>query len=195
MPTRTIVTDVVAVAIVLLSIAVGLATYVILTGLAPIKPSRELIACLLAANLVLVAAMAGMIGWQLWQLIRARRRGIAGAGLHIRLVGLFSLIAGLPAIIVALFATVTLNRGLDTWFSDRTRSIVDSSVAVAQSYIRETGERIRDDVVSISTDLNQQRPHVRRGPARPSSSAWPRMRRSAGCRRPMSWTGRANSST
>ena len=158
MPTRTIATDVVAVAIVLLSIAVGLATYVILTGLAPIKPSREHIAFLLAANLVLVLCMAGMIGWQLWLLIRARRRGIAGAGLHIRLVGLFSLIAVLPAIIVALFASVTLNRGLDTWFSDRTRSIVDSSVAVAQSYIRETGERIRDDVVSISSDLNQQRP-------------------------------------
>jgi two-component system nitrogen regulation sensor histidine kinase NtrY len=158
MPTRTMFADVVAVAIVLLSIAVGLATYVILTGLAPIKPSREHIAFLLAANLVLVLCMAGMIGWQLWQLVRARRRGIAGAGLHIRLVGLFSLIAVLPAIIVALFASVTLNRGLDTWFSDRTRSIVDSSIAVAQSYIRETGERIRDDVVSISSDLNQQRP-------------------------------------
>ena len=155
---RSIATDLGAVAIVILSIGVGLATYVILTGLAPIKPSREHIAFLLAANLVLVLFMAGMIGWQFLQLLRARRRGIAGAGLHIRLVGLFSLIAVLPAIIVALFASVTLNRGLDTWFSDRTRSIVDSSIAVAQSYIRETGERIRDDVVSISSDLNQQRP-------------------------------------
>jgi two-component system nitrogen regulation sensor histidine kinase NtrY len=145
------------VAVVVLSIFCGLATYLILTGLAPIKPNRELIMGLMAANLLLVATMAGMIGWQVWKLVQARWRGIAGAGLHIRLVGLFSLIAALPAIIVALFATVTLSRGLDTWFSDRTRSVVDSSVAVAQSYIRETAERIRDDVVSISTDLNQQR--------------------------------------
>lgn len=156
-PARSSVTTIVALAIVLLSIIVGLATYVILTGLAPIKPSREHIAFLLAANLVLVLIMAAMIGWQLWKLVRARREGTAGAGLHIRMVGLFSLIAVLPAIVVALFATVTLNRGLDTWFSDRTRSIVDSSIAVAQSYIRETGERIRDDVVSISSDLSLQR--------------------------------------
>jgi two-component system nitrogen regulation sensor histidine kinase NtrY len=146
-----------AVVVVVLSIVCGLATYLILTGLAPIKPNRELIAALMATNLLLVTLMASMIGWQVWKLIQARSRGTAGAGLHIRLVGLFSLIAALPAIIVALFATVTLSRGLDTWFSDRTRSVVDSSVAVAQSYIRETAERIRDDVVSISNDLNQQR--------------------------------------
>jgi two-component system, NtrC family, nitrogen regulation sensor histidine kinase NtrY len=151
------VTTITAVAIVILSIVCGLATYLILTGLSSIKPNRELIAGLMTANLLLVSLMAGMIGWQIWKLVGAHRRGIAGAGLHIRMVGLFSLIAALPAIIVALFATVTLSRGLDTWFSDRTRSIVDSSVAVAQSYIRETAERIRDDVVSISNDLNQQR--------------------------------------
>ncbi len=151
-------TAIAGVAVVVLSILCGLATYLILTGLAPVKPNRELIAGLMAANLVLVALMAGMIGWQIWKLVQARSHGIAGAGLHIRLVGLFSLIAALPAIIVALFATVTLSRGLDTWFSDRTRSVVDSSVAVAQSYIRETAERIREDVVSISNDLNQQRP-------------------------------------
>jgi two-component system nitrogen regulation sensor histidine kinase NtrY len=150
-------TAIAGVAVVVLSIVCGLATYLILTGLAPVKPNRELIAGLMAANLVLVALMAGMIGWQIWKLVQARSHGIAGAGLHIRLVGLFSLIAALPAIIVALFATVTLSRGLDTWFSDRTRSVVDSSVAVAQSYIRETAERIREDVVSISNDLNQQR--------------------------------------
>jgi two-component system nitrogen regulation sensor histidine kinase NtrY len=140
-----------------LSIICGLGTYLILTGLAPIKPNRQLIAALMAANLLLVSLMVGMIGWQVWKLLRDRRRGIAGAGLHIRFVGLFSLIAALPAIIVALFATVTLSRGLDTWFSDRTQSVVDSSIAVAQSYVRETSERIRDDVVSISNDLNQQR--------------------------------------
>src|SRR5687767_2890923 len=71
------------VTVVVLSIFCGLATYLILTGLAPIKPNRELIAGLMAANLLLVATMAGMIGWHVWKLVQARRRGIAGAGLHI----------------------------------------------------------------------------------------------------------------
>jgi two-component system nitrogen regulation sensor histidine kinase NtrY len=146
-----------ALTVVFLAILCGLATYVILTGLSPIKPSRQLIFWLLGTNVVLVGLMAMMIGWQLWKLFSARRQGTPGAGLHVRMVGLFGLVAALPAIIVALFATVTLNRGLDTWFADRTRSIVDSSAAVAQSYVRETSERIRDDVISIANDLNQQR--------------------------------------
>ena len=146
-----------ALTIVVLAILCGLATFVILTGLTPIKPSRELIRWLLAANVVLVALMAAMISWQLWKLFSALRQGTPGAGLHVRMVGLFGLVAALPAIIVAIFATVTLNRGLDTWFAERTRSIVDSSAAVAQSYVRETSERIRGDVISIASDLNQQR--------------------------------------
>ena len=146
-----------AMTIVVLSILCGLATYIVLTGLSPVKPTRQLIIWLLAANLALVTLMAAMIGWQLWKLFWARRQGTAGAGLHVRMVGLFGLVAALPAIIVAIFATVTLNRGLDTWFAERTRSIVDSSAAVAQSYVRETSERIRGDVISIANDLNQQR--------------------------------------
>ena len=120
-----------------LSILAGLATYTILTGLSPIKPTPDVITWLLAGNLVLVLSMVGMILWQVWSLVAARRRGTAGAGLHIRLVSLFSLIAALPAIIVAAFAAVTLNRGLDAWFSERTRAIVDSAVTVAEAYMRD----------------------------------------------------------
>ncbi|MGE3829467.1 MAG: ATP-binding protein [Parvibaculaceae bacterium] len=145
------------IAVVALSIVAGLSTYAILTGLSPIKPTPQIITWLLAGNLVLVVAMVGMILWQLWSLALARRRGTAGAGLHIRLVSLFSIIAALPAIIVAVFAAVTLNRGLDAWFSERTRSIVDSAVTVAEAYMRDHAETARGDVAAISADLNQQK--------------------------------------
>ncbi len=54
--------------------------------------------------------------------MQARRRGRAGARLHVRIVGLFSVIAAAPAILVAVVASVTLDRGLDRLFSTRTRS-------------------------------------------------------------------------
>ncbi|NJM29396.1 MAG: PAS domain-containing sensor histidine kinase [Rhizobiales bacterium] len=90
-------------------------------------------------------------------LLAEKRRGTAGAGLHIRLISLFSLIAVVPAIIVAAFAAVTLNQGLDTWFSSRTRAIVDGAVNVAEAYIRNSAEATRGDVANISADLNQQK--------------------------------------
>jgi two-component system nitrogen regulation sensor histidine kinase NtrY len=143
--------------LVVTSIISGLATYSILTGLTSLEPTPDLIVGLLGLNLVLVVSMAGMIAWQAVVLWRARRQGIAGASLHIRIVSLFSIIAALPAIIVALFATVTLNRGLDTWFSERTRQIVDTAVNVAETYIAEHGEVIRGDVAAIATDLSRRK--------------------------------------
>lgn len=148
---------IIGIVVVCLSILAGLATYTILTGLSPIKPTPDIITWLLGGNLVLVLLMVAMILWQIWSLIAARRRGTAGAGLHIRLVSLFSIIAALPALIVAAFAAVTLNRGLDAWFSERTRSIVDSAVTVAEAYMRDHGETARGDIASIAADLNNQK--------------------------------------
>jgi len=143
--------------IVCLAIVVGLATYAILTGLTPVKPTADVIRALLAVNLALVVIMLGMIVWQIWGLVVAKRRKTAGAGLHIRLVSLFSLIAVLPALIVAAFAAVTLNRGLDAWFSERTRSIVDTATQVAEAYIKDHAETARGDVATISADLILQK--------------------------------------
>ena len=63
----------------------------------------------------------------------------------------------MPALIVAAFAAVTLNRGLDAWFSERTRSIVDSAVTVAEAYMRDHGETARGDIAAIAADLNNQK--------------------------------------
>ena len=143
--------------LVVLGIVSGLSTFAILTGMTPIIPTREVTTALLLLNTGLVIIMAAMIGGQVLFLLKERRKGTAGAGLHIRLISLFSLIAVVPAIVVAVFAFVTLNRGLDTWFSERTQAIVNSAVTVAEEYIRNTAEATRADVANISADLNQQK--------------------------------------
>lgn len=135
----------------------GFGTFAILTGLTPIKPTSESTALLLVLNGAVLLVMTLMIVGQLVYLMIERRRGTPGAALHLRLVLLFSLIAVIPAIIVAVFATVTLNRGLDAWFSERTRAIVDSAVNVAESYVRDHAEATRNDVAAIASDLSQQK--------------------------------------
>jgi two-component system, NtrC family, nitrogen regulation sensor histidine kinase NtrY len=144
--------------LVVLGIVSGLATFAILTGLTPIIPTSQVTWTLLALNAGILVVMGVMILWQVLVLFLERRKGTAGAGLHIRLVALFSLIAVVPAIIVAVFAFVTLSRGLDTWFSERTQAIVNSAVTVAEEYIKNTAEATRADVANISADLNQQKP-------------------------------------
>ncbi len=135
----------------------GLLTFLYLTGATPIKPTENNLRILLIVNLVLVFLMATLVGGQLLALFRSYRKGTPGTGLHVRLISLFSLMAALPAILVAVFATVTLNRGLDSWFSDRTRAIVDTATTVAEAYLKNAAEATRTDAANISADLSQQR--------------------------------------
>jgi two-component system, NtrC family, nitrogen regulation sensor histidine kinase NtrY len=147
-----------ALGLVLLGTLTGFATFLLLTNATPIKPTSELTTNLLMVNMVLVVLMAAMIGAQMLHLLYERRRGTAGIGLHIRLISLFSMVALIPAILVAVFATVTLNRGLDAWFSDRTRAIVDTASTVADAYLSNASEATRTDAANISADLVQQLP-------------------------------------
>jgi two-component system, NtrC family, nitrogen regulation sensor histidine kinase NtrY len=140
-----------------LGTVLGIVTFLLLTGVGPVKLNPDLLSTLLLANGGLVFLMALMVLRQLWGLWRDYRMGTPGTGLHIRLISIFSLIAALPAILVAVFATVTLNRGLDSWFSERTRAIVDSATIVAEDYLKNAIEATRSDVASISADLVQQR--------------------------------------
>lgn len=144
-------------AVVIMAICSGLATFVLLTGLTPIKPTPNVITLLMSVNGMLVLGMVGLIGWQLTALWRARRRRVAGARLHIRIVTLFSIVAAVPAIVVALFATVTLNRGLDAWFSERTQSIVDEAQLVAQAYLNEHDQVLRQALTTIALNIGRQR--------------------------------------
>src|SRR5258708_3875198 len=109
-------------------IAAGLAllsafvTFVVLADLTPISPTQRVVVTLLAVNAATILALVGIIGREVWLVILARRRGRAAAQLHVRVVALFSLIAAAPAILVAVVASITLDRGLDRLLSSRTKA-------------------------------------------------------------------------
>ncbi len=140
--------------IVVLALISGFATYVILTGLTSIVPTNDVVFLVLFINALAVTAMLGVIVWQMWGLWRAWFRQAAGSRLHVRIVALFSVIAVVPAIILAVFATISFSSALDSWFSGRTRSIVQNSLGVATAYVHEHGQVIRTDAVNMAKDLD-----------------------------------------
>ncbi|MGE0847267.1 MAG: HAMP domain-containing protein, partial [Flavobacteriaceae bacterium] len=142
-------------ALVLTALAVGTATFAVLTGLTPVAPSQQVVLGASLLNLALVAALLLVVGLEVFRIWRARRAGVAGAGLLMRVMVLFAVIAAVPAIIVAVVASVTLDRGLDNWFSSRTKAIVGTSISVAQSYLREHGQVIRADLLAMANDIER----------------------------------------
>ncbi len=99
--------------------------------------------------------MGGLIAWRLVRLWAERRSGRAGARLHVRLVAWFATIAVVPAILIAVFAAVTLNLGLEAWFSDRVRDALGSAVNVAQHYMNDHERDIIGDAYEITNSIQR----------------------------------------
>jgi two-component system nitrogen regulation sensor histidine kinase NtrY len=146
--------------VVILSLVSALATYLILTGLTPIAPRDDIVLGALLINVLLIAAMIGVIAWQGFGMWRAWRAKLAGARLHVRIVLLFSIIAALPAMLLAVAATTTFSRSLDGWFSARTREIINNSVEVAQAYVVEHGQLLRTDLANMVRDIDSAADHI-----------------------------------
>ncbi len=91
----------------------------------------------LLCDLVYVIAVAALVLQRVVQMISARRSRSAGSRLHLRLTGVFAIMALLPTITVAVFATLSVNMGLEAWFSDRVGRVVSNSVAAAEAYEEE----------------------------------------------------------
>lgn len=147
--------------IVSLSLVSALLTYLILTNLTPIVPGRTVVLSVLFLNVVLIVAMIALLAWHISGLVKAWRQKRAGARLHVRIVALFSILAALPAIILAVAATVSFSRSLDSWFVGKTRAIIENSLDVAQAYLDEHGAVIRTDIVNMARDLDAAAQAVR----------------------------------
>ena len=144
-----------AVGLALLSAAV---TFLVLTGLTPVLPTHEVVVTVLLANVATVLILLAIIAREVVLIIQARRHGRAGARLHVRIVGLFSVIAAVPAILVAIVASITLDRGLDRWFSSRTQALIANSLTVAEVYFREHAAMIRSDIMAMAFDVGRAKP-------------------------------------
>jgi two-component system nitrogen regulation sensor histidine kinase NtrY len=148
-----------ALALLVMAVASGLTTYGELTGNVGALRSRATI-WLLLVDLIVLLLLGTVLARRLVALWAERRSGLAGARLHARMVLLFSLTAVTPTIIVAVFTTLFLNYGIDTWFSARVSTAVNDSLLVAQAYLQEHQQRLGDEALAMASDLQRQGPSL-----------------------------------
>src|SRR6201993_5321548 len=132
--------------------------FVVLTGLTPIEPTRDVVRSFLAINAATILLLVGIIVREVIQMVQARRRGRAAARLHVQIVGLFSVIAVLPAVMVSIVANVTIERGLDRLFSGPTKEVIQNSLTIARAYMQEHAQLIRGDILGMANDIAHARP-------------------------------------
>lgn len=144
------------VALVALAPVLMLVTYLVFGGLEQATSSVAQRAILLV-DIVYVIVVAGLIAHRVAGMVSSRRRRSAGSRLHMRLTRMFLLVALVPTVLVAVFATVIINFGLEGWFSDRVRNVVGNSLAAAEAYENEHRTNLDADVRLLSRFLNERK--------------------------------------
>jgi two-component system, NtrC family, nitrogen regulation sensor histidine kinase NtrY len=137
-----------------LSTIAGVVIYLVAT--AEEGPDQRRLVLLLTVNLTLLLALGAVVARELVKLWIERRRGRAGARLHVRLVALFAVLAGAPAVIMAVASALFFNLGVQAWFSDPVRDVLRESLAAAEAYLEEHRSNIRGDIQAMGADLTRE---------------------------------------
>jgi two-component system nitrogen regulation sensor histidine kinase NtrY len=150
------ITPGVELSVLVLAIAVGVATYfVVRAGAAPrLLLSPPLVALMLVVNLVPCVGLIMLIGRRIARK-RAARSGAGGEGrLHVRLVALFSTIATVPTVLAVIFASVMFQYGVEFWLSDRVSGVLKDATTLAQESYVQSLSRWNEETLATASDLS-----------------------------------------
>lgn len=137
-----------------LALLAGLLTFVAFTQWSPLTDNPDLIVGVLITDLVIVAALAAVIGIRLFALLRSKE-GVAGSRLHRRLALFSALLAAAPTLFFAAFGGVYFYMGVQSWFNDKVQAAIRGSEVVAQAYLAEHQQTIRADGLAMASDLTR----------------------------------------
>lgn len=144
-----------------LAVAAGIsvvATYIALTDAPPLIRGRKFLIFLLYLDLVLLLLLAGVVARRFVSLWAERKSGTAGSQLHSRMVGIFSLLAITPTVLMAAFSALFFYIGVQSWFNQRVETAIGESMAVAQGYLLEHEKVISANAQASASSLSNDLP-------------------------------------
>jgi len=107
------------------------------------------VSALLMATLVPAMALLVLLGRR----VALRRAAGSTARLHVRLVFFFSMVAALPTLLVAGFAAFLFQTGVDFWFSDDSRGLMENATALAQNYYDANQRDVQQETLAMASDM------------------------------------------
>lgn len=121
--------------------------------------TSQLVLFVLLANLALISGLAFIVARRVLALVRST--GEAGSRLHLRFVATFSMVAVVPAVLIALVFGVLVTRGVDDWFSRNVQSAVDNGASIGRAYIGDVNRTVNSDLEAMANELGA--PEIRSG--------------------------------
>lgn len=116
----------------------------------------NLTASLLVGTLVPAMAILVLLGRRM-ALRRAAENISGGTGqMHVRLVFIFSLISAIPTLLVVIFASWLFQSGVEFWFSDSSRGLLENANKLARGYYDQTLRDVGYESVAMATDARDE---------------------------------------
>lgn len=134
----------------------GVAAYVLFSKADPLSPTPDNLYIFVLLITILLLLLITLVGRQVIELWGEGQKGAAATRLHRRIVTLFSVVAITPTITVAIFSVMFFEFGLQSWFSEKVQTVLDSSESVAETYIEEHYRIIHADVLGMANELNRR---------------------------------------
>ena len=140
-----------------LAIAGGVATYFVVRGgqdpMEILTPA--LVATILVANLICCGSLIVLFGRRLAQRRAAVSQGGGRAQLHVRLVAIFSVLASVPTVLLAVIASLLFQYGAEFWSSGRARGVIENSQTLAEASYKELLGYVDKENVAMAQDVQR----------------------------------------
>jgi len=139
-----------------LAIGVAIATYFIVKGGQSPQPllTPPLVASLLVANLACCGSLIVLFGRRIARRRAAKSEAGGRAQLHVRLVAIFSILASVPTVLLAVIASILFQYGAEFWSSGRVRDVIENSKNLAEASYEELVSYVDKENVAMANDVN-----------------------------------------
>jgi len=146
----------ITICLIILSFILSIVTFLVFSNSLPYIKTTPLIAIVtLSTDVILLFALCFKVIRKIVQTWIERKKGSVGARISTKFILTFALLVLIPTITLATFSSLFFNIGMKSWFNDRILHLAEQSNIVAEAYLKEHHENIKNDALSISKEIDQ----------------------------------------
>ena len=140
----------------LICILFGLLTFFTFTNQSFITLKDFNLQILLSVDLILLVLFLGLIIYETYKILSKKKRKKLGSKVNLKYILYFSSTTLLPSIIIAVFSLILFNVGLQRYFDDKIKTVVNNSSELARNYVEQTRNSIESDILLMVLDVNNK---------------------------------------
>ena len=146
----------ITVILIILSIIAPIITFLVFSNSLPFVETTSRIAIVtLTIDVILLFGLCYKVVRKIVKTWIDRRRGVVGSKISTKFILTFALLVLIPTITLATFSSLFFNIGMKSWLNDRVLRIAEESNIVAEAYLKEHRENIKNDALAMSQELNE----------------------------------------